>query len=343
MLPIQKRYARLLGRTLKRFKQIKSDLFNYRCPYCGDSQKNDRKARGYIFLSPEKTNLLFKCHNCGEAGPFQKLLKDHDEGLYRQYLADVLRHKDGYERDQIQKKKKAPKVPDEKPTIDILASKGAGKVSELPDDFMAVKYLRKRMVPESEWDKIFYTDQFKKFIHRVQPDKFQKITNDSPAIIFPLLDYDGEHLNGFQCRNLDPNDDLRYMTIKLSEENRFYGLHRMRENEEPTYVMEGAIDSLMLPPGALAVCGSDLLSAYFEDAIYIFDNEPRNRQIVHKIEQAIAAGLKVCLLPSDLYKMDLNDIVTKGHASMDELPSLIQNHTSSGLQAHMKFSEWRKL
>lgn len=344
MLPIQKRYAKLLGRTLQRFKQIKSDLFNYRCPYCGDSKKNDRKARGYMFLSPDKTGLIFKCHNCGRSRKFSKFLKENDEALYNQYLADVLRHRDGYERDQRAKKERQPKPVEKGTTEQFLVEKGVLRVIELDEDHLAAKYLTNRQVPQYEWRHIFFTDAFKKFVHSAQPDKFQKITNDTPAIIFPLLAEDGKTLNGFQCRNLDPTDEFRYLTIKLREGvHRFFGYHRMKETSDPDYVIEGAIDSLMLPPGALAVCGSDLLSAYFENATYIFDNEPRNKQIVHKIEETIAAGLKVCLLPSEYYKMDLNDLVTQGLVSRKNLPTLIDKYTSSGLTAQMKFSQWRKV
>lgn len=346
MLPIQKRYASLLGsQTLQRFRKINSDLFNFRCPYCGDSKKNDRKARGYLFLSPEKDGLIFKCHNCGESGSIQRMLKDHNDALYKQYLADVLRHRDGYERD-LQNSKKAQKRPESTKSLkteEYLIQKGADRVSDLPDDHEAVQYLRSRCIDRSEWEHLYYTKEFRKFIHRMQPDKFERITKDTPAIIFPLIASDHKTLNGAQFRNLDLTDDFRYITIKVREDSRHFGWHRKNTDFEPTYVLEGAIDSLMLPPGALAVSGSDLSSAYYENSIYIFDNEPRNKEIVKKIEKVIAMGLKVCLLPGEYYKMDLNDIVCRGLCSKEELPKLIESHSSCGLRAHMKFSQWRKI
>ena len=46
---------------------------HFRCPYCGDSQKNKLKARGYLIHN--KTFFVYKCHNCEKSTDFSNLLK----------------------------------------------------------------------------------------------------------------------------------------------------------------------------------------------------------------------------------------------------------------------------
>ena len=58
MLWIDTKYANLGSSSLERFKvkQFNPYLANFRCPICGDSQKNKFKARGFLYT---KTNSLF--------------------------------------------------------------------------------------------------------------------------------------------------------------------------------------------------------------------------------------------------------------------------------------------
>jgi hypothetical protein len=48
-LPTDSKYVRLISSRLRNFKQKKDYLWNFSCPFCGDSQKNKTKARGYAF------------------------------------------------------------------------------------------------------------------------------------------------------------------------------------------------------------------------------------------------------------------------------------------------------
>ena len=80
-------------------------------------------------------------------------------------------------------------------------------------------------------------------------------------------------------------EEPRYITIKLDEnKRRIYGLDRLDVNKK-VYVVEGPIDSLFLP-NSIAAAGSDL-NINLPNAVYILDNEPRNKQIVDKIQQLI--------------------------------------------------------
>ena len=65
---IDSKYIGLVSSRLQKFKRVKPNLFNFRCPICGDSQKHKNKARGYFYQV--KTNTNFKCHNCGASQSF---------------------------------------------------------------------------------------------------------------------------------------------------------------------------------------------------------------------------------------------------------------------------------
>ena len=69
----------------------KDDLYNFRCPYCGDSQKHKNKARGYFFRL--KQDMVFKCHNCGVGRTLPNFLKDNAPDLYDEYIME--RYKSG--------------------------------------------------------------------------------------------------------------------------------------------------------------------------------------------------------------------------------------------------------
>jgi len=46
---IEQKYLLIASSQLQQFKKKGDHLFNFRCPYCGDSQKSKTKARGFVF------------------------------------------------------------------------------------------------------------------------------------------------------------------------------------------------------------------------------------------------------------------------------------------------------
>ena len=73
---VDRKYLNLVSHRLKKFKRKNDDLYNFRCPLCGDSQKNQSKARGYVYR--KKNDLFFKCHNCGSGTTMANLIKKLD-------------------------------------------------------------------------------------------------------------------------------------------------------------------------------------------------------------------------------------------------------------------------
>ena len=83
---VDSKFIGLISPKLQKFKRVKPDLYNFRCPICGDSKKNKSKTRGYLYAV--KTNVNFKCHNCGEGQSLTNFLKFLDVKKYEQYLLE---------------------------------------------------------------------------------------------------------------------------------------------------------------------------------------------------------------------------------------------------------------
>ena len=75
-------YINLISHQLEKFSKKKNDLYNFRCPYCGDSRKNKNLCRGFFYSV--KSNMFFKCHNCGMGRTLANFLKDYNINLYNE-------------------------------------------------------------------------------------------------------------------------------------------------------------------------------------------------------------------------------------------------------------------
>ena len=81
---VDSKFIGLVSSRLTKFKRIKSDLYNFRCPICGDSQKNKSKTRGYLYSV--KADMNFRCHNCGALMTLSNFLKEIDPVIHKQYV-----------------------------------------------------------------------------------------------------------------------------------------------------------------------------------------------------------------------------------------------------------------
>ena len=147
------------------------------------------------------------------------------------------------------------------------------------------------------------------------------------------------NLIGFQGRALGPNS-VKYITVMLDEEApKIYGLNTVDE-KLPIYVVEGPFDSTFVDNG-VALCGSDgdVSCLQGSSIVFVYDNEPRNREIVNRISKCVSRGEKVVIWPSEIVEKDINDMVLSGLNIMDVLKS----NTYSGLEAKIKFNNWKKI
>jgi len=328
---IDVKYIQLVSSRLALFSRKKVDLYNFRCPYCGDSQKRRNKARGYLFKI--KNDFVFKCHNCGMGRTLANFLKDQDSFLHDQYVME--KFKNG-------KTGKGTTVPNPKfnfqePKFISKREKGVDleKVSELNTSHPAREYLENRGIKDLDY--FYYCPKFKAWTND-QKKMFDNLKQDSPRIIIPFRDKEG-NLFGYQGRSLAPKAKLRYITIMLDEEQpKIFGLDRIDENKT-VYVTEGPFDSMFIR-NSIAMCGSDVeLSSFDYQFVYIYDNEPRNKQIVERIDKTIRKGNKVVIWPKTIHQKDINDMVLAGH----DVQSLVEYNVYSGLEATLKLNDWKKV
>ena len=120
---------------------------------------------------------------------------------------------------------------------------------------------------------------------------------------------------------------------------KIYGLDTIR-TDKPIYIVEGPFDSTFVE-NSVAMCGADVDvgSLGWSDYIWIYDNEPRNREITNRISKTIDRGDKVVIWPENIDDKDINDMVMSGLDVM----SVIESNIYSGLEAKLKFTTWKKI
>ena len=321
---IDSKYIGLVSSRLSKFKRVKANLYNFRCPICGDSQKHKNKARGYFYQV--KVNTNFKCHNCGASLSFNNFLKQIDPTLHRQYTME--KFKEGFAGGNnfvVEEPKFDFKKPVFKKKLDLP------RASEVK---IAREYLEKRKLDAT---KFYFAAKFKEWTN-TQKQTFDTIGRDESRIIIPLYDTD-KTLIGFQGRSLVPNS-VKYITVMLKDDApKIYGLDQV-DSQKPIYVIEGPFDATLVQ-NSVAMCGSDIDLRTFgwSDCVYVYDNEPRNREIVNRISKTIDRGYKVVIWPTSIEDKDINDMVLGGQNIMN----VLELNTYSGLKAKIKFNNWKRI
>ena len=89
----------------------------------------------------------------------------------------------------------------------------------------------------------------------------------------------------------------------------------------------------------MAGSDADVRSYNWNNYVWIFDNEPRNKEIVARIDKTIQRGDKVVIWPKKIQQKDINDMVLAGHNVQD----VVDSNVYSGLEATLKFNDWKKV
>ena len=330
------KYLSLLSPRLDRFKKVRDYLWNFRCPQCGDSQKSKSKARGYVYR--KKTDLFFKCHNCGVGQSVGNLIKDLDPFLHKQYIME--RYRAG---ETGKRKSKAPEFKFETPTFKSKKTDiDLPSIESLPKEHYARVYCEGREIPQQFMDKIFYAEDFKNWALSVCQVDYSTLMSGEPRLVIPFFDKDNQ-LIGAQGRALQESK-IRYVTIKVHEDaQKVFGLERWN-SEQYTYLVEGPIDSLFLP-NCLAMAGADMsdLSILDKDkTTLIFDNEPRNFQIARSMIKSLQDGWKIVVWPNSITCKDINDMVLTSIKDA-RLVEIINRNTYSGQRGEWEVHSWKKV
>ena len=329
MSVLDEQYITLVAHRLSHFVRKKRGVYNFRCPYCGDSKKHKNKARGYIFKM--KNDFVFKCHNCGVGRTLYNFLKDQDPILSDQYRMERYSHNKtgkGYDTPNPKFNFKQPVFKSKQIDLDTI--------SDLNTSHPARKYLENRQIKCLDY--FYYCPKFCDWTNQ-QKKTFDQIKYDSPRIIIPFMDADGK-LFGYQGRSLNPTDKMRYITIMLDESKpKIFGLARI-DHEKPIYITEGPFDATFIS-NSVAMAGSDVdpRSYNWSDYIWVYDNEPRNREIVNRISKSIDRGDKVVIWPNNIQQKDINDMHLAGH----DVQNVVQSNVYQGLEANLRINDWKKV
>ena len=342
MLWLERKYLSRIVSLVEQGKWKNDNTLNHRCNYCGDSQKNQFKARGFHFTIGQ--NFVYKCHNCGHSTSSVNFLKDHFPIIHKEYLKEWLT-------ETGKKPKKSQKVlsanefkftPNEE-VLNMEKVDLSAVAFKIPDKVVAQEFVDSRQIPKERQEELWFTPQAQT-LHLLSNKYKDRVLGNDPRVILPFIDEDGE-LVGITGRAIN-DSPLRYLTMRfLDDVPLIYNIQNV-DKTKTIYVTEGPIDSLFLP-NSIAVGGSDFKKiddSLKENAIIIYDNEPRNTEIIKKIEEVIDLGYNVCIWNERKVSefKDINDMILGG-LTQNEVVEIINSNTYSGLSAKAKLQEYKKI
>lgn len=332
---IDEKYINMISPRLKNFKRKKAGLYNCSCPLCGDSSKKKTKARGFFIL--KKGEWYFFCHNCGVSKSFSFFLKDMDAGIHKEYSYEQWKEKNAHVG------RTGPVIIPPKtvlPTRTVSKESVLPRLSDLPENNEAVIFANRRLIPNDKFDELLYAEDFAAFAKTIDPDV--KVKKESRFVI-PFYDSEG-NIIAAQGRALDKNAEVRYITIRPSEDSdKWYGLWRKLEN--PVFVVEGPIDSLFLPNcvASTGLSTIDKVPSILKDKelIFVLDNEPRNSNVCSAMEKLIDQGHRVAILPSCIRHKDINEMVLSG-MEISGIMDMLRTYSFTGMEAKLRMTQWKK-
>ena len=330
---IDEKYISLVSSRLQKFTKKKTGLYNFRCNYCGDSERQKSKARGYLYQI--KNDYNYKCHNCGVTRTLTNFLKDLDTVLYDQYVME--RYKNG-----LTGKKSNTPEPEFKFEVPIFKKKSFNlpTISELNKEHLARVYLEKRQIPEKFLNQLYYCEKFKEWTN-TQKETFKSVQYDEPRIIIPLIK-DGE-IFGYQGRSLNKSSKVKYITIILDDNQpKIFGWDNV-DWKKTIYIVEGPFDSMFLN-NSIAMVGADMdymffIQNYDCEFVFVYDNEKRNKEMISRVEKTIDMKFPIVIWPQDLKCKDINDMILAGL----DVEKIIKDNTFMGLVAKAKLIGWKRV
>jgi hypothetical protein len=338
MLYLDRKYLLLLSNSLRNFKQKSSNLFNFSCPVCHDSEKKSTKARGYAMARSDHLHVY--CHNCQYSSSFSTFLKNQNYNLHAEYLFEKFQHSS------------TPSVEENfkqfisSPKFDKLIEYSelplAIRCDHLPETHYCIKYLQQRKIPISLYKLLQFTEDYKQFIQTLIPHNEKEIIAE-PRLIIPFYDEYNDLLAVSGRSFGESKNKLRYVTVRTTDsiEKLIYGLERINKNVMIN-ICEGPLDSLHVP-NCVAAGNADLIAVAekigTKNVRLIWDNERYNKNILSGIDKAMSLGYNVVIWPDSWKYKDINDAVMGGETLIEKV---LTDNTFSGIIGKMKFNSWKR-
>jgi transcription elongation factor Elf1 len=334
--------------SLLLFRKVKTDVYVCRCPVCGDSKNDKTKCRFYFYV--KKGILKVSCKNCGYPSPnssFYFFMKDQFSEYFDEYKKDTLfdgftSYRSGKQESDIPSLGSKPSFNSEpnKPSMTHISDfkKKVIPILNLSENHTAYQYLVGRKFQSSEMSRLYYTDDFKSISKIINEESSENLLENDPRIIIPFINENG-YLEMIQGRSLK-DSKMKYLSIKANNDiDKIFGKYEIDETET-VYCVEGPFDSLFVK-NCIATCDANLTKAKAD--VYIWDNQPRNKDVIRYMEKAIDENKNIVIWPNTpATKLDINDLMKLG-LSKDNLMMVIKKCTFSGLSAKVKFMQWKKV
>jgi hypothetical protein len=298
--------------------------------------------RGYIYR--KSNDLFYRCHNCGIGLTLGNLIKQVSPELFKEYTLE--RYASGEGGKNSFANTAINIAPPKFDKVDKMKTfEHAEWCDKLSEEHFCVQYLSARKIPKKFWSKLLFTQHYKQFVDALIPNHDKNLADDARLVIPFYDEYD--ELIAVSGRALENSDKtLRYITLRTNESEKklMYGADRL-DITKPVRIVEGQFDSMFLD-NAVASCDANLMHTAKEisatDKVLIFDNEPRNKEIVNMMQLAINKGNSVVIWPDTIKGKDINEMIMN-KLSKAEIERIISNNTFSGLQAQTKFVYWKKI
>lgn len=316
---IDETFIERVSPRLDKFKKVKPKLYNFRCPFCGDSHRSKKKARGYFY--PVENNTNYKCHNCGISLSFNNFLKEIDPSLHKEFTIE--KYKGGFTGKNF-----VTNTPDFEIKTPVFNEKV--NLPKASTNDVAKQYLiQRKLNPE----KYYYASDFSKWINEIT---YEPNLKSEPRIVIPL--FYNKKLIGVQGRALTKSD-VKYITVMFDKHSpKIYNYDNV-DKESPVYVLEGPFDASFVK-NSIAMCGADLdlKSLNIHYPVYVYDNEPRNQEIHARMSKVIQQGYSIVIWPDTIKEKDVNDAVLAGH----NVQEILSQNIYKNLEANLKFNFWKK-
>jgi hypothetical protein len=339
---IEQKYIGLISNRLRNYKRKSGNMYNFSCPFCGDSTTDLRKARGYLYTKSDK--VIYYCHNCNITYSFSNFLKNLDYHVFSEFLIENMKESSNTkEFDELQDFTSKMKQP---VFIKSGPLKGLKKISQLKSDHPCKVFIDNRKIPNIYHSKLFYSPKFFSWVNEIIPEKFADnvLNYDEARLVIPFINKN-DVMHAFQGRSLKSESKTRYITIVNDDKHpKVWGLDKV-DFSKRVYVLEGPIDAMFLP-NAIATAGGDLVATIHtmpkENIVVVYDNEKHSKETVGKIQKAIYNGYSVCIWPDNFEQKDVNDAILTGLSSQF-IQHIIDNNTFKDLRALCRLNFWKKV
>lgn len=347
-ITLEKDFVTKAGSQLELFSWNDSKTAACRCCYCGDSQKKKNKRRGYFYQYTDKNGNVsyrYKCHNCGVHLSLYDFLDEQFPELHREMKFEFIRSKKIEEEYKTHTPNKQSLIENHPPKtvpymVDVLQEYPT--IFDLDSTHRARVYMeQERKLPKKSLMRLYYVEDFAHLVSQIDPEK--ELETHEPRIIFPMYTGD-KQLFGVSGRCIGSDSNLRYITIKRQDTRhiKVYGLDRFDPDKEG-FCVEGALDSEFLP-NCISMAGlgqikKDSIPFNIDNMTMVFDNEPRNKDVVRYMKTALNSGFKVCVWGKDYPFKDVNEGVQNGW-SQERILDHIRKNSYKGLMGLTKMVEW---